>query len=258
VLVAEDNQVNQTVATMMLAKLGHRADVAANGAEALESVRRAHYDVVLMDVQMPVLDGLAATRRIRAELPPDRQPHIIALTASALAEDRAACVAAGMDDYLTKPVRPADLAAALRPFAAGPAGTGRAVGGTAEEPVEAGIRARIRELTDGEPTPQEVELVTRVLGSFCSRAPETFGRLVDAVGRGDASAVIGAAHALTGAAGNVGAAALARLSADVERRARAEALPGDATATLDALRHELDRVVAAVTTVRDHLARPGR
>ncbi len=113
VLLAEDNPVNQLVAQLMLAKGGHLVDTVSNGQEALEAVCRAPYDVVLMDVQMPVLDGLGATRRIRAEVGADRQPHIVALTASALTDDRAACAAAGFDAFLSKPVRQADLDTAL-------------------------------------------------------------------------------------------------------------------------------------------------
>lgn len=113
VLLAEDNVVNQKVARLMLAKLGHRVDVVANGLEAVDAVRLGGYDVVLMDVQMPELDGLEATRIIRTDLPPDRQPPIVAMTANVQLEDRAACTAAGMDDYLAKPVRLTDLAAVL-------------------------------------------------------------------------------------------------------------------------------------------------
>jgi CheY-like chemotaxis protein len=97
----------------MLAKLGHQVDIAGDGSEALEAVQRHDYDVVLMDMHMPVMDGLEATRRIRAELAPDRQPHIIAMTASVTKEDRDACAAAGMDGYLSKPVRAEDLTGAL-------------------------------------------------------------------------------------------------------------------------------------------------
>ncbi len=113
ILLAEDNAVNQKVARLMLTKSGHRVDTVSNGIEAVAAVHRAAYDLVLMDVHMPELDGLAATRRIRAELPPQRQPRIAAMTASALVEDRTACAAAGMDDYLAKPVRLGDLAALL-------------------------------------------------------------------------------------------------------------------------------------------------
>jgi len=120
ILLAEDNPINQKVARLMLASLGHTVDMVSDGAEAVAAVHRAHYDVVLMDVHMPELDGLAATRQIRGELPSHRQPFIAAMTASALIEDRTACVAAGMDDYLAKPVRAPDLAALLAHVAAGP------------------------------------------------------------------------------------------------------------------------------------------
>jgi len=113
VLVAEDNPVNQRVAELILTRLGHRIDIVGNGREAVDAVHRTAYDVVLMDVQMPVLDGLDAARAIRAELPADRQPIIVAMTANALTEDRAECLAAGMDDHLPKPVRQDDLAALL-------------------------------------------------------------------------------------------------------------------------------------------------
>jgi signal transduction histidine kinase/DNA-binding response OmpR family regulator len=111
VLLAEDNLVNQKVAQLMLAKLGHRVDTVNNGREALDATRLVDYDVVLMDLHMPELDGIAATRLIRAELPLARQPAIAAMTASVLVEDRAACTAAGMDAYLTKPVRRHELEA---------------------------------------------------------------------------------------------------------------------------------------------------
>ena len=109
ILLAEDNPINQRVAQAMLTKLGHRVDTVSNGLEAVEAVRRAAYDIVLMDVQMPQLDGLDATVRIRAETPPDRRPFIVAMTANVLAEDRAACAAAGMDAYLAKPVQIQEL-----------------------------------------------------------------------------------------------------------------------------------------------------
>ena len=118
VLVAEDNVVNQKVVVRTLDRLGVGADVAGDGAEALGALRRAAgagrpYDVVLMDVQMPVMDGHQATRRLRAELPAEAQPWVVALTANAMEGDREACLAAGADDYLSKPVRREALAAAL-------------------------------------------------------------------------------------------------------------------------------------------------
>ncbi len=113
-LVAEDNPINQKVVVRQLETLGLEAHVVADGREALDALSHAHYDVVLMDVQMPEMDGLEATRRLRRMLPPDDQPYVIALTANATREDEVICIAAGMDAYLAKPLRRTKLAEALR------------------------------------------------------------------------------------------------------------------------------------------------
>jgi CheY-like chemotaxis protein len=113
ILVAEDNAVNQKLALRILQQMGYRADLASNGIEAIESVERQVYDVVLMDVQMPEMDGLEASRRITAQWPADARPRIVAMTANAMAGDREMCLAAGMDDYITKPIRVEQLVEAL-------------------------------------------------------------------------------------------------------------------------------------------------
>ncbi|MEZ4701466.1 MAG: ATP-binding protein [Rhodothermales bacterium] len=112
ILLAEDNTVNQKVALRMLERLGYRADIAANGLEVLDLFRQRGYDVVLMDVQMPEMDGITATKRLRA-LTDLTQPYIVALTANAMGEDVEACLAAGMDRHLSKPIRLEKLAEAL-------------------------------------------------------------------------------------------------------------------------------------------------
>jgi signal transduction histidine kinase/DNA-binding response OmpR family regulator len=112
-LLAEDNVINQKVALRMLERLGYRAEVAANGVEVLEALERQPFDVVLLDVHMPEVDGFEAARRICARWPRDQRPRLIALTANAMDGDREACLAAGMDDYVTKPVRMETLAAVL-------------------------------------------------------------------------------------------------------------------------------------------------
>jgi CheY-like chemotaxis protein len=113
ILLAEDNVVNQKLALRLLQQMGYRADVASNGIEAIESIERQTYDVVLMDVQMPEMDGLEAARRICARYPPGARPRIVAMTANAMQGDREMCLAAGMDDYLTKPIRVERLVEAL-------------------------------------------------------------------------------------------------------------------------------------------------
>ncbi len=119
ILLAEDNPVNQRVGVLVLNRLGYRPDVAANGREALDAVRRQPYDVVFMDIQMPELDGLDATRLIRSDPGISRQPRIIAMTAETMVGDREKCLRAGMDDYVMKPVRFDDLEAALMRCAEG-------------------------------------------------------------------------------------------------------------------------------------------
>ena len=118
ILLAEDNVVNQKLALRILQQMGYRADLASNGLEAVESVERQTYDVVLMDVQMPEMDGLEAARRITAMRSPDARPRIVAMTANAMQGDREMCLAAGMDDYLTKPIRVDQLIETLNHVAA--------------------------------------------------------------------------------------------------------------------------------------------
>jgi CheY-like chemotaxis protein len=120
ILLAEDNPVNQKLALRLLAQLAYEPDVAGDGLQTIAALEDRAFDVVLMDVQMPELDGLEATRRIRARWP-DRPVWIVAMTANAMAGDREACLAAGMNDYISKPIRPTELAAALERAPAGPA-----------------------------------------------------------------------------------------------------------------------------------------
>jgi signal transduction histidine kinase/DNA-binding response OmpR family regulator/HPt (histidine-containing phosphotransfer) domain-containing protein/PAS domain-containing protein len=113
ILLTEDNATNQKLALRILGRLGYHADVATNGLEALQALERGVYDVVLMDVQMPEMDGLEATRQLRKRFPEERQPRVIAMTANAMQGDREMCLAAGMDDYVSKPIRIEDLVGAL-------------------------------------------------------------------------------------------------------------------------------------------------
>jgi CheY-like chemotaxis protein len=114
ILLAEDNAVNQKLALRMLERFGYRADVAGNGLEVVQALERQPYDVVLMDVQMPEMDGLESTRQIRGTIAAEKQPRIIAMTANAMQGDREACLSAGMDDYIGKPINVKELSQALK------------------------------------------------------------------------------------------------------------------------------------------------
>src|SRR5690606_4773592 len=113
VLVVEDNAVNTKVILLLLAKLGYRADTACNGREALQSLSRQDYDLIIMDVQMPEMDGIEATRHLREKVPATERPYILGLSANVRKEDVEACFSAGMHDFLSKPVRLEKLTAAI-------------------------------------------------------------------------------------------------------------------------------------------------
>ena len=113
ILLAEDNVVNQKVALLMLRRIGYTADIAANGREAVQALERQQYDLVFMDVQMPEVDGMAATREIVARWPRHSRPRIVAMTANAMVEDRRICIEAGMDDFISKPTTAGTLSAAI-------------------------------------------------------------------------------------------------------------------------------------------------
>jgi len=226
ILLVEDNPTSRRVAQLLLGRLGHTPDTVNNGRDAVATVVDRDYDLVLMDVQMPNMDGLEATRLIRSQVPAARQPRIVALTASAMVEDRARCRQAGMDDYLPKPVRRAQLEAVIGRVlgtvpARPPQGTAAATGR------EQALRERLAELRDPE-HPEDDELVAQLLRSFLDRAPVELHALGEAAARGDAPTVEQVAHALKGSAANTGAAGVARLCEQLERAGRAGDLGGAA------------------------------
>lgn len=117
ILIAEDNVVNQRLALQMLKKMGFQPDVVANGEEAYQMLLQKNFDIILMDMQMPVLDGIGATKKIIAEFPPDKQPIIIAMTANAMPGDKERCLQAGMKDYISKPIKVKELASMIEQYA---------------------------------------------------------------------------------------------------------------------------------------------
>jgi signal transduction histidine kinase/DNA-binding response OmpR family regulator len=202
ILLAEDNEVNQKVALRLLRRLGHHADVASNGREALERLKQAAYDVILMDVQMPEMDGLETSRAICAGWPGGQRPRIIAMTAEAMQGDREKCLAAGMEDYLVKPVtldQLREVLARCQPLArAGEAALDRHV---------------LEQLADdlGGATP-----LRDVIATFLDKTPATLALLREAAARGDADGARKAAHLLKGTSATLGARILAAQCADLE------------------------------------------
>jgi PAS domain S-box-containing protein len=228
ILLAEDNITNQQVALGILKKLGLRADAVANGAEAIRSLESLHYDLVLMDVQMPEMDGLEAARHIRDPQSAVQQHGIpiIAMTAHALQGDREDCLEAGMDDYVTKPVSPQALAEALerwlpredsaRPAHAptGPEAASPAVAGDPEAPVfdRAGMLARLM---------GDEELARTVVDGFLEDVPRQIEALRNYLGAGDAQGAFRQAHTIKGASANVGGEALRATALEMEKAGRA-------------------------------------
>jgi PAS domain S-box-containing protein len=232
ILLAEDNQVNARVATTQLARLGARVDMAADGLEAIEAVRRGAYDVVFMDCMMPELDGFEATRQIRAleaETGRQRTP-IVAMTANAMAGDRERCIEAGMDEYLAKPVHPEELAGVLSRLLngspeAGPAATAS----TGEAPVDvtAAPLVDVTRLADlGVLAEEQRPTLRELVNLFAVETPEMIARIGEGIDATSVAIVQRAAHNLKGSAMSLGAARIGALATEIERRARGGAIEG--------------------------------
>jgi two-component system sensor histidine kinase/response regulator len=248
-LLVEDNSMNQLVATKLLGKLGYEVTVSANGLEALESMAAAEYDAVLMDCQMPEMDGYAATREIRHREGGTRHTPVIAMTAAAMQGDREACFAAGMDDYLTKPIRPDALAETLTRWITGEDKTTAATGaepiisGDDAAQLDAARLSMLRDLDDGDGV-----LLASIADEFLAEAQRQLELLGEALAEGDPQTVERAAHSIKGSSANLGAARLAELTGHLEALGRAKALGGAAT-VFDDVTVELERVRVALTQV---------
>jgi two-component system, sensor histidine kinase and response regulator len=256
ILLAEDNTINQRVALGLLKKLGYRADVVSNGREAVEALAQQSYDLILMDCQMPELDGFAATAEIRQREGDQRHTLIMAMTANAMQGDRERCLAAGMDDYMSKPITldvlrdklvlwlPAELEA------------------TSEE--EAGATSTLAVVTSPAPSPElpdpldreRVETVRELLEeafvetieAFLQHTSTQLALLHEAIAHNDGIAVSHIAHTLKGSSGNIGA---TRLSALCEQLMHASkvALPAEVGQHVAHLEMEFTRVHAALAHI---------
>jgi CheY-like chemotaxis protein len=232
ILLAEDNQVNQKVALLMLEKLGYRADVVGNGQEVLQALRQAPYDVILMDVEMPEMDGLSAARQIRQwEDLPD-QPWIIAVTAYAMPGDRERCLEAGMNDYISKPVREKDLIGALQRVnlaQARPRETPAPLAPPPETVLDPRILQDLRELGGA----QAAAIIQDLCQTYLTTAPTLLAQIQTALAGEDWETLRQAAHSLGSSSANLGAQAFAQACRQWENSARAGMAPDSAFSDLE-------------------------
>jgi PAS domain S-box-containing protein len=241
ILLAEDNAVNQKVALALLDRLGYRADVAWDGLEALEALERQPYDVVLMDIQMPELDGLDASRRICERWPPGVRPRIIAITANVRPEDREACFSAGMDDYLAKPIRPDELARALRQVRPLRERTD-ASSGDAGVTLEAVALESLEQIGGS-------DFLAEVIDEFLAEAPALLATLRRSLQQDDADVTRRAAHTLKSNGATFGAEDFSELCRELEERAKDGRLAG-ADELAERIDQEYARLQQALAAVR--------
>ena len=246
VLVAEDNPVNQKVAACQLERFSIVPEVVENGRLAIEAARRENYDVILMDCQMPELDGYAATQELRVGEGRDRHTWIIAMTANSLEGDREKCLAAGMDDYLSKPIKPDALAAALCAYAKR---RRKPVVAKAVPPtggiVDPQILAGFREMGADE----SGQLLDTLIETFLENTPQLIEAAREALARRGVAEIERAAHTLKGSSSNFGAERMGAACAELERAAHDGVLDG-ATEMINAIEAEFASVRVALERER--------
>jgi CheY-like chemotaxis protein/HPt (histidine-containing phosphotransfer) domain-containing protein len=250
ILLAEDNSINQQVALLMLQKLGYRADVVGNGIEALRVLRQAPYDVVLMDVEMPEMDGLTATENIYREWEPSKRPWIIAVTAYAMQGDREKCLSAGMNDYITKPIREGELIQALQKVSHTEKLADESLTITpnnevkiAEEEsvLDLGVLKSIREMARG----KAETILGKIIGNYLDTAPQQIQQIETAIASANPDSLRQAAHTLGSSSANLGAIKFAKLCKQLENLGRSGTVAG-ADLELVRLRTEYERVQVAL------------
>ena len=250
VLVAEDNIVNQRVALLLLQRLGYQADLASNGLEVIDAVERKGYDVVLMDIQMPEMDGLQAARWIAQRRGPTGSPRIIAMTANAMPGDSARYLAAGIDAYITKPVEVEALASALSRAAQ------ECVARASDDMPGAAVLdlSRLAHLHAMQ-LPSKPTLVHELMDMFMADSPRHLRAMAEAVQSADARRLGDLAHRYLSVTQNLGATRLSGLCIEIERLSRCGQLAA-ATRLVQALRPEHDRVQDALLAVRPDYGEP--
>ncbi|MGI9304816.1 MAG: response regulator [Gammaproteobacteria bacterium] len=255
ILLAEDNVTNQKLGLRLLEQLGYRADVAANGLEVLQALKRQSYDVVLMDVQMPEMDGLEATRRVREEGLGGSELRIVAMTANAMEGDRDLCLEAGMDDYVSKPIRVKALTDALRRSRPKQDNHGTVAGlsqsvatrGSAETDLVLDSE-RLEELRA---TVGGQEFLVELIDAFLEDGPNMLAELHAGLNQADTVLLARAAHSLKSNSADFGASSLSDLSKQIEAIGNTGSLNGTAPLIAE-IEAEYEKVRTALRSVREH------
>jgi two-component system, sensor histidine kinase and response regulator len=248
IVVAEDNEVNQMVALGQLDNLGYRAEAVSNGLELLEAIGRDHCDIILMDCQMPEMDGFAATVEIRRREGTSRHTTIIAMTANALDGDHEKCIAAGMDDYISKPVDPDVLARKLECWTRASDcenSSGRADEFRRGDVIDLSRLAILRKIRP----PGSVDFVTELIDVYLKTVPSKLNSLREAVTNADAAALRNIAHCLKGSSVSIGATQMAALCEAFESKVSTQ----DLRPVLARLAHEFEMVTKALNAERKEI-----
>jgi signal transduction histidine kinase/pSer/pThr/pTyr-binding forkhead associated (FHA) protein/HPt (histidine-containing phosphotransfer) domain-containing protein/ActR/RegA family two-component response regulator len=253
ILLAEDNSVNQQVALLILQKLGYRADAVSNGLEVIEALRQIPYDLILMDMEMPEMDGITATQAICREWTPSERPYIIALTAYAMSGDREKCLQAGMNDYLTKPIREEELAGALKRVST-KLGLNEPKNlicdrsnlllpqPNSELPVlDLKILDGIRQMGGN----KGAQILTKIIQQYLNDAPQKLQDIKDAIANADPEALRQAVHSIRSSSANLGAINFANICKELENLARSGTTNGSID-RLVPLEAEYARVIEAL------------
>ncbi|NEZ59208.1 response regulator [Adonisia turfae] len=279
ILLAEDNGVNQQLATQLLKKMGYRADLVGNGLEAINALERQSYDVILMDLQMPDMDGLTATQKICEQWSAVNRPWIIAVTANAMQGDREACLKAGMDDYISKPIQIEELVAALQRVP-----SRKAQESWKEQPASIQIAAKDQKQQDIQilshvieapfvnediqtvkpPVDRyqlcnlismmggEINVFKQLVDTYISESPELIQQMDQAAIQKDAAALEHSAHTLKSSSHALGAIELSNLCARLEKMGREKKID-DATNLLEDLHDEYHKIETILTKDVDEL-----
>jgi CheY-like chemotaxis protein/HPt (histidine-containing phosphotransfer) domain-containing protein len=262
ILLAEDNTINQKLAVNMLARLGYRADVVGNGLEVLEALSRQTYDVIFMDVQMPEMDGLEASRQIHQRYG-GQHPRIVAVTANATVEDQEMCLAAGMDDYVSKPIRPEALINALNrcssPLSSVSPSPEKPPANSDDTPFLVPMdevtaitfdRTVLQELQNN----MDSDFAMELIGDFYIAAPQMLAAMRHGLERKQAEELRRIAHTLKSNSASLGVMRLAELCQRLEANGKADVLDESTAAYLAQAEAEYDKAQAALEAVRQELA----